>query len=45
MHSTTPIREKKLAEAVATVPTKNEAKAKKAKKTAGELSTKGTLIV
>ncbi|PBL04406.1 P-loop containing nucleoside triphosphate hydrolase protein [Armillaria gallica] len=40
MHSTTPIREKKLAEVVATVPTKNEAKAKKAKKTAGELSTK-----
>ncbi|KAK0214136.1 hypothetical protein IW262DRAFT_1516191, partial [Armillaria fumosa] len=32
--------EKTLAEAVATVPTKNEAKAKKAKRTAGELSTK-----
>ncbi|KAK0470340.1 uncharacterized protein EV420DRAFT_107663 [Desarmillaria tabescens] len=40
LHSTAPIREKKSAEAVATVPTKNEAKAKKAKKIAGELSTK-----
>ncbi|SJK99468.1 uncharacterized protein ARMOST_02770 [Armillaria ostoyae] len=40
MNSTAPISEKKLAEAVATVPTKNEAKAKKAKRTVGELSTK-----
>ncbi|KAK0222905.1 hypothetical protein EDD85DRAFT_914286 [Armillaria nabsnona] len=40
MHSTTPIREKKLAEAVATVPTKNEVKAKNAKKVARELSMK-----
>ncbi len=45
MHSTTPIREKKLAEAVATVPTKNEVKAKNAKKVARELSMKGTLNV
>ncbi len=45
MNSTAAISEKKLTDAVTTVPTKNEAKAKKAKKTAGELSTKGMLIV
>ncbi|KAK0193304.1 ribonuclease III domain-containing protein [Armillaria mellea] len=40
MSSTAPIRKKKSAGATATVPTKNEAKAKNAKKVAGELSMK-----
>ncbi|KAK0444119.1 hypothetical protein EV421DRAFT_2081413 [Armillaria borealis] len=40
MNSAAPVSQKKLAEAVATVPTKNEAKAKNAKKVAGELSMK-----
>ncbi|KAK0199227.1 ribonuclease III domain-containing protein, partial [Desarmillaria ectypa] len=40
IHSSPPIREKKSVEAVATVPTKKEAKARNAKKVAGELSTK-----
>ncbi|KAK0472051.1 hypothetical protein IW261DRAFT_1343854 [Armillaria novae-zelandiae] len=40
MNSIAPISEKKLTETVATVPTKSEAKAKKAKKTVGQLSTK-----
>ena len=45
MSSTAPIRKRKSAGATATVPTKNEAKAKNAKKVAGELSMKGTLNV
>ncbi|KAG7444682.1 P-loop containing nucleoside triphosphate hydrolase protein [Guyanagaster necrorhizus] len=40
MHSNTTIRENKVAEVVTTVPTKNEAKKKRAKKVAGELSMK-----
>ncbi|KAG7442304.1 P-loop containing nucleoside triphosphate hydrolase protein [Guyanagaster necrorhizus] len=40
MHSNTTIRENQVAEVVATVPTKNEAKKKRAKKVAGALSTK-----